>query len=397
MDRRVPAKELEGRLDRFRYKMGQTNPDWEIAVLFSKINQYYFTGTIQDGMLMILRDGGAVYWVRRSYDRAMDESLFPNIKPMRSFRDASSFMKKIPSTVYMEKEVVPLALYERFQKHFPFVNVRSLDRQVMATRSIKSEYEISIMEKAGEIHRRILEDMVPDMLQEGMSEIQIASNLFSLMIEEGHHGGARFGMFDTDIGLGHVAIGESSIYPTYFDGPGGNYGMGAFAPFWGSRDKILKNGELVYIDVAFGMEGYHTDKTMTYMFGGQISDEAIREHNKCVEIQKDIALMLKPGAIPLDIYRTIMDNLSPEFQENFMGYGDRKVKFFGHGIGLQVDEFPVIAEGFSQPLEEGMVIALEPKKGIKSVGMVGIENTFMVTPKGGRSITGNSKGLIPVK
>ncbi len=91
-----------------------------------------------------------------------------------------------------------------------------------------------------------------------------------------------------------------------------------------------------------------------------------------------------------------MHNLDKEFLENFMGFGNRKVKFLGHGVGLQIDELPVIAEGFDEPLQEDMVFALEPKKGIKNIGMVGIENTFIVTSKGGEYITGNNPGLIPI-
>ncbi len=79
-----------------------------------------------------------------------------------------------------------------------------------------------------------------------------------------------------------------------------------------------------------------------------------------------------------------------------MGFGNRRVKFLGHGIGLLIDELPVIAERFNEPLQEGMVFAIEPKKGIKNIGMVGIENTFIVTPDGGECITGNNPGLIPV-
>jgi Xaa-Pro aminopeptidase len=79
-----------------------------------------------------------------------------------------------------------------------------------------------------------------------------------------------------------------------------------------------------------------------------------------------------------------------------MGFGQRRVKFLGHGIGLQIDEPPVIAEGFDDPLQEGMVLAVEPKKGIPGVGMVGIENTFLVTPQGGHCLTGDSRGLIAV-
>jgi Xaa-Pro aminopeptidase len=106
--------------------------------------------------------------------------------------------------------------------------------------------------------------------------------------------------------------------------------------------------------------------------------------------------MLKPGAIPSEIYKKIMSDLEPEFLQNFMGYGRRKVKFLGHGVGLLIDELPVIAEGFNEPLQEGMAFALEPKKGIENIGMVGVENTFLVTPEGGKCITGTNSGLIPV-
>src|ERR1035437_10298712 len=106
--------------------------------------------------------------------------------------------------------------------------------------------------------------------------------------------------------------------------------------------------------------------------------------------------MLRPGAILSKIYNIIMHNLDKEFLENFMGFGNRKVKFLGHGVGLTIDELPVIAQGFDEPIQEGMVFALEPKKGIKDIGMVGIENTFIVTPEGGRCITGTHPGLMKV-
>lgn len=132
------------------------------------------------------------------------------------------------------------------------------------------------------------------------------------------------------------------------------------------------------------------------MFGKSLPQKAISDHHKCVEIQNQIAEMLKPGAIPTQIYKSVINVLSQDFLENFMGFGNKRVKFLGHGIGLSVDEWPAISEGFSEPLEEGMAFAIEPKKGIPNIGMVGIENTFLVTPKGGKCITGNNTGLIPV-
>ncbi|MEL7671964.1 Xaa-Pro peptidase family protein [Methanobacterium sp.] len=393
---KVSSTELEDRMTRFKTQMDISNPEWEIAVVFSKINQYYFTGTMQDGMLLIPRDSEATFWVRRSFERATYESLFSQIKSMKSFRDAAKSVDKLPDTVYLETETVPLALYGRFQKHFPFKDVKPVDTSIAAVRAVKSEYELRLMRKAGEIHQRVLEDIVPEILVEGMSEADLAAELFKVMVDEGYQGITRFGMFDTEMVLGHIGFGESSIYPSYFDGASGNYGMGPAVPLLGSRERKLKKGDLVYIDIGSGVEGYNTDKTTTYMFGSSLPQYAIDIHKKCVDIQNEIAAMLKPGAIPSQIYNHIMNSLNDDFLQNFMGFGNRKVKFLGHGIGLLIDELPVIAERFDSPIQEGMTFAVEPKNGIKDIGMVGIENTFIVTAAGGKSITGNNPGLIPV-
>jgi len=396
MFKKTPVDELNYRMEKFRSEMNNSNPDWELAVIFRKINIYYFTGTMQDGMLIIPRDEEPILWVRRSYERALNESLFRNIKTMKSFRDPAKYMQYFPEIVHLETEVIPLALYSRFQKHFPIKTYQALDSSIAAVRSIKSRYELSFMRRAGKIHELVLEDLVPDILVEGMNEAQLAAELFKIMISEGHHGLTRFGMFDTEMFLGQIGFGESSIYPTYFNGPGGNYGMSPAVPLIGSRERKLKNGDLVFVDVGCGVDGYNTDKTMTYMFGKTLPQYAINAHNKCVDIQNEIAEMLKPDAVPSEIYKTIMNSLDKDFLKNFMGFGDRRVNFLGHGIGLLIDEVPVIAEGFKKPLQEGMVFALEPKKGIANIGMVGIENTFIVTSKGGECITGNNPGLIPV-
>jgi len=288
---KVPLNELKNRMKRFKMQMDMSNPDWEIAAIFSKINQYYFTGTMQDGMLIIPKNEEATFWVRRSFERALDESLFSRIKPMDSFRDAAGSVGKLPDSVYMETEVVPLALYQRFQKYFPFQNFRSLDSDIGAVRAVKSEYELSLMREAGKVHQHVTEEIVPEMLREGMSEADLAAELFPVMIKEGHHGVTRFGMFDTEIILGHICFGESSIYPSCFNGAGGNYGMNPAVPLIGSRKRKLRKGDLVYMDTGCGKDGYNTDKTMTYMFGSIIPQHAIDAHNKCLDIQNEIAGM----------------------------------------------------------------------------------------------------------
>ncbi|MCA1915001.1 Xaa-Pro peptidase family protein [Methanospirillum hungatei] len=396
MDSRVPGSELQQRMKRFKARMEEQKPDYELVVIFGNINLYYFTGTMQDSMLCIPRDGEPTLWVRKSYERAKHESEFPCIEKMGSFRDAARAYTDVPDTVYLETDIVPLALYQRFSKYFPISHVESVDRELSMVRAVKSPFEISLMEESGRIHARVLEESVPDMLTEGMRESEFASRLYGHLVDEGHHGIARFGMFNTEMLLGQIGFGENSLYPTYFDGPGGSVGLCPAVPLLGDRKRRLKKGDLVFVDVGCGCGGYHTDKTMTYMFGASLPDDVIEKHNRCVEVQNHLASLLVPGNIPSQIYRDVMAALEPEFLENFMGYKDRKVKFLGHGVGLLIDEIPVIAEGFDEPLEENMVFALEPKKGIPGVGMVGIENTFVVSKGRGRCITGTNPGLIRV-
>ena len=396
MTTKVPLSELADRMQRFRARMDADNPDWQLAAILGRVNQYYFTGTLQDATLLVPRDGEPTLWVRRSFERARDESLFPDIRPMKSFRDAAQAASGTREVIHIETEVVPYALLQRFRKCFPCKAVAPLDAQVLKVRAVKSAYELAILERAGAITRRALEEHVPALLREGMSEAELGCELLSIVVREGHQGLVRFAMFGGEFILGHFCFGENSLYPTSLDGPGGCLGLEPAAPVLGSRDRKLRKGDLVYSDVGCGIAGYHTDKTMTYMFGGRLPDEVISAQRRCVAVQQQLVAMLKPGAIPSQVYATVIGGLDAEFLKDFMGFGNRRANFLGHGVGLQVDEPPAIAMGFDEPLVEGMVIALEPKKGVPGVGMVGTEDTFLVTPQGGKSITGNNPGLIPV-
>jgi Xaa-Pro aminopeptidase len=398
MTPKIPLLELADRMRRFRAQMDVTQPDWALAAFLGRVNQYYFTGTMQDGVLLVPRDQDAVFWVRRSYDRALEESSFPDIRPMRSFRDAAQALPAHGprAAIHLETELVPLALVERFRKHFPCDTVAALDAPIAAVQAVKSPYELELIERTGAAHRHLLEDAVPALLREGISEAEFACDLYALMVREGHEGTVRFHGFNVDIAVAQLGFGINSLVPTSFDGPGGCRGLSPAAPVLGSRDRTLRKGDLVFVDTGFSMSGYSTDKTMIYMFAEPIPDEALAAHRRCVDLQLELAAQLKPGAIPAEIYTRTLESLEPGFLEHFMGFGSRRARFLGHGVGLHIDEPPVLAEGFEAPLAESMVLALEPKKGIPDVGMVGTENTYVVTPAGGRSLTGLLPGPILV-
>jgi Xaa-Pro aminopeptidase len=75
------------------------------------------------------------------------------------------------------------------------------------------------------------------------------------------------------------------------------------------------------------------------------------------------------------------------FGANFMGNTGEQAKFVGHGVGLELDEFPILAKGFKAPLQEGQAVAIEPKFIFSGVGVVGIENTWLVTATGAEKLT----------
>jgi Xaa-Pro dipeptidase len=391
----APTKnELNERLARFLDAMNRVNPGWDTAFILGKVNQYYFTGTMQDGMLVIKKDGSASYFVRRSYERAKDESPLASIYPMNSYRDAAHILGADCGSTYMETELVTVGILGRLRRHFELGEIRSLDYAMQSVRAVKSQYELEWMKRSGQAHKELLENIVPSLLCEGISEADFVAGLFEKMVRCGYHGVSRFSMFQSEMVVGQVGFGDSSLYPTGFDGPGGARGICPAVPLLGSRERKLRRGDLVFVDVGFGMNGYHSDKTQVYQFGGRPSDEALKAHRSCMEIQSRTAELLKPGAAPAEIYKTVIGGLSETFKQNFMGFGNRRVSFLGHGIGLHVDEAPVIADGFRDPLQENMTIAVEPKKGIPGVGMVGVEDTYIVTSEGGLCITGGGSDII---
>jgi len=396
METEVTKLELETRVKRLCSALSEKRPDWDTAIILSRVNQYYFTGTMQDGLLVIKNTGTTKYFARRSYERAREESPLHCIYPMESYGDVAQVIGKEIGNTFVETEILTVGILERLKKHFSIKHLYPIESIIFGIRAVKSPYELYWMIEAGKQHKHLLDEVAPSILREGMSELDFTAELYEKMLKLGFHGVSRFYRFQTEMIAGQIGFGENSLVPTNFDGPGGMRGMCPAVPLIGSRERKLKKGDLVFVDIGFGMNGYHSDRTQVYMFGANPSAEVIKAHRGCMEVQRRAAELLIPGNIPAEIYNIVMENLDGDFLNNFMGFGKRKVKFLGHGIGLHIDELPVIAHGFKSQLQENMVIALEPKKGIAGIGMVGVEDTYIVTPEGGRCITGGEKDIMVI-
>lgn len=394
--RPVPASELEARLERFRRAMDAAHPGWEMAAVNHKVAMYYFTGTIQEGVLLI-RPQDAVFWVRRSFERACNESHFSDIRPMHSFREAAAFYGSAPKVMYVETKKATLDWERMLHKYFAFEELGSFDSVLQDLRMVKSEYELKQMEQSGAIHETVLDIVAPKLIHGGISEAQLAIAIYSEMVQRGSHGTARFNQALGEEAVGIASFGKSGLVRTGFDGPGGTDGTCIAVQSIGNAFRKLQSGRLVYLDIPCGFDGYHTDKTVVYYYGDLAKDEQskhlIEAQQRCLELEQEVVRLMVPGEPIENLYLRTMDKFDNIYGDAFMNGG----KFLGHSIGLVMDEAPAIAKGFKQPLQPGMTFAVEPKIALPGLGMVGTENTYVVTEKGARSLTGSSHLLREVK
>lgn len=390
--RPVLASELESRLLAFRQAMDKAHPGWEMAAINHKIAMYYFTGTMQEGVLLI-RPQDAILWVRRSYDRACNESHFDDIRPMRSFREAAAYYGKAPKIMYMEVRKATVDWERLLRKYFAFEEIGSLDGVMQDLRMVKSKYELDLMAASGAIHETVLDVIASGKIRGGVSEAQLAIELYSEMVMRGSHGIARFNLPMGEEVIGIAAFGKSGLVRTAFDGPGGTNGTCIAVQSIGNAFRKLQPGRLVYLDIPCGVDGYHTDKTVVYYYGDIKKDEQAQKildaQERCLELEQEVVSMMGPGVTVESLYLRTMAKFNNVYGDGFMNGG----KFLGHSIGLVMDEAPAIAKGFTQQLQPGMVFAVEPKIALPGLGLVGTENTYVITERGAQSLTGRSHGL----
>jgi len=140
------------------------------------------------------------------------------------------------------------------------------------------------------------------------------------------------------------------------------------------------------VDMGGNFYGYMGDMSRVFSIG-KLPEKAYAAHQTCLDVQAAVIEKAKPGAVCEDLYNTAIDIVTKAgFADYFMGVG-QKAKFIGHGIGLEINEAPVLAPRMKQELEPGMVFALEPKIVLPGVGPLGIENSWVVTADGVEKLT----------
>jgi Xaa-Pro aminopeptidase len=188
-------------------------------------------------------------------------------------------------------------------------------------------------------------------------------------------------LWGSELFYGHLMAGPSAAVPSYLSSPTGGASISP-AVAQGSSFRPIGRHEPVLLDYVFAHRGYLSDHTRIFSLG-QLPDKLMKAHAAMLEVQSLVKKAGRPGVQAGALYRLAVDAAADMgYGENFMGVGEQRIRFIGHGIGIELDEYPFLAEGQQMELAEGMIIALEPKLIFPGVGVVGIENTHVVTAEG---------------
>ncbi|MBF0302748.1 MAG: aminopeptidase P family protein [Desulfamplus sp.] len=392
----TPKQEIDNRIDNLQNVL--TKNDISGALILQKSDFFYFSGTLQQGWLYIPAQGKPILMIFKDYDRAKAESPIESIVSIISPKEIPDLLKDMgdlfPANLGMELDVLPTNLYFQYKSIFKNREIKDISTEIRLIRAVKSPYEIEMMQAAAAMSDKVAAK-VPEILEAGKSEVQVAGELEAFARSLGHQGIIRMRLWGNEIFYGHIMSGASAAVPSYMSSPTGGHGPGVATSQGAGFNKIGKN-EPVLVDYVFALNGYLSDHARIFSIGN-VADEFLRAHEAMLKVQKVAIEAGVPGMEAGILYdMMVQEAKATGYEEYFMGTGERKIRFTGHGIGIELDEFPFIAKGQTLALQEGMTLALEPKAVMPGRGVVGIENTFVVTEKGLKSLAHHPENIVVI-
>jgi Xaa-Pro dipeptidase len=374
--------EIGLRIERLRERLREQDIGGALFVYPTDI--FYFSGTRQNSALWIPVEGEPVLMVRKSFKRAQAESHIRDTRPFPPSKELPGVIGVNIRSIGMTFDVMPAQsyfFYSGLLEGCDFVDISQINREL---RSVKSELEQELLRQSGRKFSEIF-SKVPGIFKPGMREVDLAADFEYLLRREGNAPFVRMRAFGQDI-VGIVSSGEAASESGCFDGPVTGRGVRNNAPF-GASTEVIKPNTPILIDYPGIFSGYIVDMTRMFVFG-KLDPELKDAFDAAIRIQDWLSSNLMPGNICEDLYFGALKIAEESgFGEYFMGIPGENARFVGHGVGLELDELPVLTKGFKYPLMEGMAVAIEPKFVFPGKGAVGIENTWLVTASGSEKLT----------
>lgn len=365
----------------------------EAALIVQSADLFYYTGTIQQSYLVVPVQGEVTLFTRKSAERARHETPLP-VTPLPSLRMLPDLVRerygRVPRRLGLELDVLPVNTWRRLEALFDVDESVDIGPWLLAQRAVKSAFEIERIVAAGKVTLATME-RIPEFMSEGVSEVELAGRIEAVARALGHQGVVRMRGFNEEMFYGQLLTGVSATVPSYLDTPLAGTGLSP-AVAQGVSFKPLQRGEPFIFDFVSVIDGYMADFTRIFSLG-PLPVQLRRAYEVALRVEQAVVKAARPGVTCRALYERALAVADAEgLRANFMGYGEGQVKFIGHGVGIELDELPVIAPN-DRVLEEGMVFALEPKFVLPGLGAIGVENTWTVTASGLELLTDASEEL----
>ncbi len=389
----LTADELSLRISRLRHAAEAIGAKGTL-LLTDNAMLYYLTGRVFSGWALIPVDPAMppLWFIRRPVEMA-GENVIEIRKPEEIPSRIVDLGLPLPDAVGYEYDALPYSTVTRLQAVFPDARHYNASPICAMARSVKTPLEISMMERSGAIQTDVYE-RIPSLFSPGMTDYELDVAIETLSRQRGCLGQFRIAGKSMEFFMGNVLTGENADAPSPYDFALGGKGMNPSLPV-GATGEEIKSGTTVSVDVNGDYTGYMTDMTRVFAYG-DIPREAIEAHECSIEIHREFARRALPGVKASELFEMARDMADKAgFGRYFMGHR-QKAGFCGHGVGIEINEIPVIAPRSRDILLAGNAIALEPKFVIPRVGAVGIENTYIITDAGARCITNAPEAILPL-
>ena len=374
--------ELKLRRDKIRSLMAQQGID--AALITCNVNLIYTYGRVVSGYLYLPLHSPARLFVKRP-NTIEGEHILPIRKPEQLPQLLEECGLPQPSRLMLEGDELSFTEYNRLAACFPQTEVlpcgTSLIRQA---RSVKTDLEVEMFRRSGAAHIRAYQQ-IPSVFQRGMSDRDLSIEVERLMRKEGCLGIFRVFGQSMEIFMGSLLAGDNAAVPSPYDFALGGEGADPSLP-GGANGSLLGEGQTFMVDMGGNFFGYMCDMSRVFSIG-PLCERAEQAHRVCLDVQEVVTAKARPGVTGEDLYNTAIQTVTEAgFADYFMGVG-QKARFIGHGIGLEINEAPVLAPRMKQELLPGMVFALDPKIVLPGIGPVGVENSWVVTADGVEKLT----------
>jgi Xaa-Pro aminopeptidase len=369
------------------------------ALLFYSRDVFYYTGTAQPSYLLVLPDDITLY-VRSGLEFALRDAWIGR-EHIREERRLDSILEDIaaarlrPKRIATELDLLPANRFSQFQHMLPGYEFVDASPMILEQRKVKDSLEIQKLRQAcSALH--LGHQAIQATLREGITELELAA-----AVEHAHRMAGHEGLFfirqpDFFMSTGPISSGPNLLHISGLVYSISGVGLSPSVPAGPSRRRIAK-GDPVIVDIPVLVEGYHGDQTRTYVVGR--ADPPIQDMHQCLRSIADHLIQgLRPGTACREVYE-LARSTAEEVGSSavFMNFGRGKQShLIGHGVGVELNEPPLLSPRDASVLSEGNVVALDMHMLDEQAGAVKLEDMILVTKDGNEILNVTSRELFEI-